>query len=129
MISMALLVGIWSTTCVQTQISNVNQGFVKEIYSIEETGSYEYVREWYQDPNCTEPKGTDSESGTLELGAKLQGLFIPENTYEANFNSQSGIDLGAISIAPGSHIKIARGVRNSTMRNTMLSLFEFKKVK
>jgi hypothetical protein len=128
MISMAILVGIWSTTCIQTQISNVNQGYVKEIYSIEENGSYEYVREWYQDSNCTEPKGTEMESGTLEIGSKLQGLFVPENTFEANFSSQSGIDLGAINVFQGKYIKIARGVRNSTMRNTMLSLFEFKKL-
>jgi hypothetical protein len=129
MISMAILVGIWTTTCIQTQIANVNQGFVKETYIFEETGSYEYKREWFNDSKCVEPKGTDSESGTVGFGAKLQGIFIPDNTFEANFNSQSGEDLGAVSISTDKHIRVARGVVNSSFRNTMLSLFEFKKFK
>lgn len=126
--TMAMIVGIWTTTCIQTQISHVNQGYVKETYTIELAGAYEFKREWFRDSQCQEPHGTDIESGTLELGKKLQGFFITHDTYEADFSSQGGIDLGAISVHPN-HIKVARGVKNNTLRNTMVGLFEYFKKK
>ena len=124
MMTLALIAGIWTTTCIQTQISNVNQGFVKETYSIEKNGSFEFKRQWFRDSKCEEQHGTDSESGTVDLGKKIQGFFITHDTYEANFSTQGGLDLGAISPTSKS-IKVARGVRNSSLRNTMLSLFEY----
>jgi hypothetical protein len=127
MINMAILVGIWTTTCIQTQIANVNQGFMKETYIFEETGSYEYTREWFHDSKCITPKETESESGMVEIGPKLQGIFLPDNTFEANFNSQAGVDLGALNVSSDKHIRVSRGVINSNLRNLMLSLFEFKK--
>lgn len=131
MITLALLVGIWSTTCIQTQINKTinHSGYVKETYAIQKDGAFEFKREWFRDPSCTEPNGTDTESGTIELGGKLQSLFFAHETYEANFNTQAGIDLGAVSLKETTSIKIARGVRNSSMRNTMLSLFEYGKIK
>lgn len=127
MLSMAIMVGVWSTTCIQTQISNVNSGYVKETYKIEKSGDFEFERKWFRDPSCTEPNGTDTESGTVEIGKELRGLFYSDETYEANFNSQQGIDLGAISVKENKYLKVARGVRNSSMRNTMLGLFDYIK--
>lgn len=130
MITMALLVGIWSTTCIQTQINKTinHSGYVKETYTIEKDGAFEFKREWFREPTCSEANGTDTESGTIELGAKLQGLFISSPTVEADFSTQAGVDLGAIS-TKNDTLKVARGVRNSSMRNTMLSLFEYTKQK
>ena len=127
MITLALIAGVWSTNCIQTQISNHNQGHVIETYTISETSDYEFKREWFKDANCTEPAGTDIESGTIDLGKEVSSFFNPGKVYEANFSSQNGIDLGAINVRESKYLKVARGMKNSTMRNTMLSLFEFKK--
>lgn len=131
MITTALLVGIWTTTCIQTQINKTinHSGYVKETYTIEKDGSFEFKRDWYRDSSCSDANGSDSESGTIEIGSKLQGLFFTGETFEANFNTQSGVDLGAVSIKENHSLKFARGVRNSSMRNTMLSLFEYVKQK
>ncbi len=126
MLTLALLAGIWSTTCIQTQVSNNNQGFAKETYTFTKNGVYEFKREWFRDANCSEPNGTDTETGSVVLGNKISSFFITQDTFEADFNSQGGIDLGAIAIA-NNKLKIARGMRNSSMRNTMLGLFEYSK--
>ena len=130
MITMALLAGIWSTTCIQTQINKTikHSGYVKETYTIEKDGAFEFKREWFRDPLCSDANGADIESGTIQLGLKLQGLFISSETVEADFSTQSGVDLGAIS-TKNEGLNFARGVRNSSMRNTMLSLFEYRKQK
>ena len=130
MITMALLVGIWSTTCIQTQINKTinHSGYAKESYTIEKDGAFEFKREWFRDSTCLDETDSDIESGTIELGDKLQGLFISSETVEADFSTQSGVDLGAISLKNES-LKVARGIRNSSMRNTMLSLFEYAKRK
>ncbi len=128
MMTIALLAGIWSTTCIQTQISNLGQGHVKETYTISVDHSYEFKREWFRDAKCTEPQGTDIESGTIELGKEIQSVFVLSGTYEANFSSQGGVDLGAVAIQKNA-LKISRGIKNSSMRNTMLSLFEYVKHK
>ena len=130
MITMALLVGIWSTTCIQTQINTTinHSGYAKESYTIEKDGAFEFKREWFRDSTCLDATDSDIESGTIELGDKLQGLFISSETVEADFSTQSGVDLGAISLKNES-LKVARGVRNSSMRNTMMSLFEYAKRK
>jgi hypothetical protein len=126
MIVLTLLAGIWTTTCIQTQISNVNSGYVKETYSIEQTGAYEFKREWFKDSSCTFPDGTDTEAGTVEMGNKISTFFMPGEVYEADFSSQDGVDLGAVSVK-NNKLKVARGVKNSSFRNTMLSLFEYSK--
>lgn len=127
MVTLALLAGIWTTTCIQTQISNAGQGYVVESYHIEKNGSFEFKRSWFQDPKCGEPNGTDTESGTLEIGEKVSSFFTPGNSYEANFSSEGGIDLGAISLNENNYIMVSRGVKNNTFRNTMLSLYQYKK--
>jgi len=126
MLTLALLAGIWSSTCIQTQISNRNQGFAKETYTIAKNGAFEFKREWFNDSDCSEPNGTDSEAGTIVLGSKLSGFFITQDTFEADFNTQGGIDLGAIAVN-NNKLRVARGVKNSSMRNTMLGLFDFTK--
>lgn len=126
MLTFALLAGIWSTTCIQTQISNQNQGFAKETYTITKNGVFEFKREWFSDADCSESNGTDSETGTIVIGDKLSGFFITQDTFEADFNTQSGVDLGAISVSDNK-LRVARGVRNSSMRNTMLGLFHYTK--
>lgn len=125
MISLALFVGIWTSACIQTQ-ANHQQGFARETYAITEDGEFEYVRQWFNDPTCKEMKATDEEAGTVEVGNKLTGMFIQGEAYEANFISDLGIDLGALAIA-NKKLKVARGMKGSTMRNTMVGIFEFSK--
>lgn len=126
MLTFALLAGIWSSTCIQTQISNNNQGFAKETYTFTNSGVYEFKREWFRDADCSEPNGTDTETGSVEIGNKMNGFFITQETYEASFSSQGGVDLGALSVN-NDKLRVARGVKNSSMRNTMLGLFEYSK--
>ena len=126
MLTFALLAGIWTTSCIQTQISNNNQGFARETYTFTKNGMYEFKREWFRDADCTDPNGTDSETGSLVIGNKITSIFVTQDTYEAEFSSQAGVDLGAISLT-GNKLRIARGIRNGTMRNTMLGLFEYVK--
>ena len=126
MLTFALLAGIWSTTCIQTQISNRNQGFARETYTIAKNGVFEFKREWFSDSDCSEPNGTDTETGSMEIGSKLNGFFITQETFEVDFNTQGGTDLGAISLN-NDKIRVARGVKNSSMRNTMLGLFDYTK--
>lgn len=126
MLVLTLLTGIWTTTCIQTQISNIKSGYVKETYSIQKQGPFEFKREWYSDPACTLPAGTDTESGTIAVGKKIRTFFMPGDVYEADFNTQSGTDLGAFGIR-NNVLFVARGVSNSNFRNTMLGLFEYRK--
>jgi hypothetical protein len=126
MMTLAIFVGIWTSTCIQTQISGNNQGFVKETYSIEKTGEFEFTREWFQDSGCSSPNGTDTETGTITLGKKLSGMFITGDTYEADFSTQGGTDLGAMTLQNNT-LKMARGMKNSSMRNTMVGIFGYVK--
>lgn len=126
MLTIALLAGIWSSACIQTQISDRNQGFAKETYEISKTGQFEFTREWFLDSDCKEPNGSDAEVGTIVLGSKLNGFFITQETFQADFHTQGGTDLGAVSVN-NNRLRVARGMRNSTMRNTMLGLFDYTK--
>lgn len=126
MLVLTLLTGIWTTTCIQTQMSNSHSGYVTETYSFDEKGSFEFKREWFSDSLCKQSEGTDTESGTVDIGIKIQSIFSPGNVYEADFHSQNGTDLGAVSVNNRT-LKVARGVKKSSFRNTMLSLFEHTK--
>lgn len=128
MLSLALIAGIWTTACIQTQIADVNTGYVKETYSITKEGQFEFMREWYSDSKCSEPKGTDTEAGIVRVGKRLPNIFIPDDMFEADFSTQKGLDLGAVAVKKDK-LRVARGVANSSMRNTMLSLFEYTKRK
>ncbi len=125
--TLALIIGLWTTTCIQTQIAGNKQGWVKESYTFAESGKFEFKRIWHNDSQCNEEIGEDIETGSVALGHSLGGFFIAGKTFEADFSNATGTDLGAISVAEGKSIKIARGMLGSSMRNTMVSLFEYKK--
>lgn len=127
MFDLILIAGLWITACVQTQTPNA-QGHAVETYGISETGDYEYSRTWYRDANCSRPFMEEQESGRMEVGEKIGGMFAGPSTYAADFKSSEGTDLGAIEIKDGL-LKIARGTKGGGMRNTMLSLFGFKKIR
>ncbi len=123
--TLILFIGIWSSTCIQTQILN-QSGYVRETYSIQKDGTYEFKRDWYSDSTCQEFDRSDVEAGTLEVDRKITSIFISGDAYEANWSSAEGVDAGAISVR-GNKLRIARGVKNSGLRNTMLGLFEYVK--
>lgn len=126
MLIMSLIAGIWTTACIQTQISNIKSGYVKETYTIQRNGSFEWKREWFTDSKCVFPNGTDSEAGLVVVRNRLKTLFFPGEIFEADFSTQSGIDLGSVAVKDNK-LRVARGVSNSNMRNTMLSIFEYTK--
>ncbi len=125
MLNLALIVGLWATTCIQSQ-NTTHAGFMIESYDVRENGSYELKREWHADPMCYEQFATETESGTVKVGKKLSGIFVSGNTYESDFETVMGVDLGAVKVE-GNKLKVARGMRGSTMRNTMVGLFEYVK--
>jgi hypothetical protein len=125
MLNLALIVGLWATTCIQS-MNNNHAGFMIESYDIRDNGSYEVKREWFADPSCHAPYDVDSETGTIKVGKKLSGIFISGNTFEADFEQTTGVDLGAVSVDTNK-LKVARGMKGSTMRNTMVGLFEYVK--
>ncbi len=125
MFNLALIVGLWATTCIQSQ--NVNHsGFMIESYDVRDNGSYEVTRDWYADPSCNEQYAEEKENGVVRVGKKLSGMFVTLDTYEADFETVMGVDLGAVKVE-GKTLKVARGMRGSTMRNTMVGLFEYVK--
>ncbi len=126
MSSFALYVGLWITTCIQTQI-NHQQGFVTETYSIEETGKYHFTRTWFEDNQCTDQINDEEEFGQITLGNKIQGIFVSEKTVEANFHVEGYVDLGALGITKEGNLKVARGFKGTSFRNTMLSIFDYTK--
>lgn len=126
MLTLALLAGLWSTTCIQTQMSNIKSGYVIDSYSFTDKGDFEFNRNWYRDHHCKEPMGQERESGTVELGPEISSFFAPKGTHALNISSQHGVDLGAVLIE-NEGMRIARGMPNSLQRNTMLNLFIFRK--
>ena len=91
MVTLALLIGIWSTQCIQTQIAGSQQGFAKESYSFKDNGDFEFRRSWFIDSSCEEANGADIETGTLTLGKKTSTFFSGE-AIEADFKSSEGRD-------------------------------------
>ena len=124
MLTLALLAGIWSTTCIQTQISG-RQGFVVETYEMAVAGDFTFSREWFKDENCQSPEAIDQELGSLKIKKEVSMSFTP-NTYEADFKTLAGLDYGVVSLN-GNKLKVGRGFLNSQMRNTMTGVFEFTK--
>lgn len=125
MLSLVLIAGLWTTTCIQTQLGGM-QGYVQESYEISEAGEYEFTREWFIDPHCTTSLDTESEQGKIRLGSRISGMFIKGETYQADFENLLGKDLGAIEVRDNS-LRFARGMKNSTMRNTMVGLFDYSR--
>lgn len=128
MIILNALIGLWTTTCLQTQINN-QQGWVREQYAIEVEGSFEFSREWFKDAKCDSPTGeTDLEKGNLIVGKPLSGMFAPPHSYEVDFHTDAGTDLGAITIVSPRTLRFARGWHGNTSRNTMVGLFQYNKI-
>lgn len=125
--TLALLIGLWTSTCIQTQISSNMQGWVIEGYHFEANGDYVFKRIWHKDPLCSEEFAQDIEKGQITLGSQLSGFFISGKTFEADFTNTFGADLGAISISDEKYLKVSRGMTGSSMRNTMVGLFQYKK--
>jgi hypothetical protein len=127
MFDLILIAGLWVSGCVQSQSSQI-QGYTIESYRFSESGDFEFSRIWHKDASCKKPFGEDLESGQVEVGEKVRSIFTSDSTYQADFKSSEGADLGAIEIKEGI-LKIARGLKGSGMRNSMLSLFGFKKIR
>lgn len=125
MLNLALIVGLWASTCIQSQNTRF-AGFMIESYDVRKNGSFELKRDWYSDPACNEQYGEEKEAGVVKIGKKLSGMFVTGDTYEADFETNMGVDLGAVKVE-NNKMKVARGMKGSTMRNTMVGLFEYVK--
>lgn len=123
MLSLLLVVGIWTTTCIQSQNSQF-QGFVTESYAITSSGKFTFTREWFMDPHCSDFLAEESETGHIVVGKKVSSIFVGDNTFEVDFISNQGADRGAIKVEKD-HIKVGRGMKNSGLRNTMVGIFEY----
>jgi hypothetical protein len=126
MTTLALLVGLWTSTCIQTQVAPTKAGFVKESYEFGAHGDYRFTREWFDDSACTVSKDTDEEEGQVVLGKRLSGMFVSGETYELDFTSAAGTEYGAVQLKENS-LRLARGIKGSLFRNTMVGLFDYVK--
>jgi hypothetical protein len=127
MLSLALLIGLWQTSCIQTQI-NMKQGFAVESYQFSENGNFEFKRDWYNDGLCIESRSDiEIENGTIKLGKVVEDNFNNFNLTHADYMVGEDKDLGVISVS-GDFMRLSRGMKNSSIRNTMLSLFQYKKL-
>lgn len=129
MLTLAMIIGLWSTSCIQTQISHINKGYMIESYEFKETGDFEHTRQWFSDSQCTESIQTEERNGTIEVGHKLKVFALNVEAFAADFNSSAGTDLGAIAKKDDNALLISRGIPNSYARNAMLSLFPFYKTR
>lgn len=127
MMTLTLLVGLWTSTCIQTQIAPTHQGYVIESYEFNEEGEFKFTREWFKDSACSVSKELEQEEGTIKIGAKMSGMFISGDTFEADFQTVARTDYGALSVKEGKSLKVARGLKGSSFRNTMVGLFEYLK--
>lgn len=131
MLTFTLLIGLWSTACIQSQ-DMTNSGFMIEHYEFADdnrganAGHYIVTREWYADAACTQLYVSEKDYGIVHIGKKITGMMVSGNTVEANFESPVGVDLGAVKVE-GNKLKVARGMRGSTFRNTMVGLFDYVK--
>jgi hypothetical protein len=124
MLTLALLAGLWSTTCIQTQLAD-RSGFTIESYEFSEAGDFIFNRQWYSDSKCTAAINTDQELGTVKIGKEVS-TFFGTSSYEADFKTLAGSDFGVISLKENK-LKVGRGFLNTQMRNTMTGLFDYIK--
>ena len=123
MLTLALLAGLWTTTCIQTQ-TVVKQGFAIDSYEFAQEGDFVFTRQWFSDSKCEVAETTDEEIGTVKIGKELTSFF--GTSFEADFKTDKGADFGVMSLKENK-LKIGRGVLNAQMRNTMTGLFEYSK--
>jgi hypothetical protein len=125
MLTLILLTGLWSTTCIQTQVTG-KDGFVVDSYEFSEAGDFVFNRHWFSDQKCKNEVSVDQELGTVKIGNEISSIFN-QNTYEAHFKTLAGSDFGVISLRDNK-LKVGRGFLNTQMRNTMTGIFEYTKL-
>jgi hypothetical protein len=124
MLTLILLTGLWTTTCIQTQIAG-KQGFTIDSYEFSEAGDFVFSRQWFNDSKCVNAESTDQELGTVKIGKEVSNMFTA-GTHEADFKTLAGSDFGVISLN-NNKLKIGRGFLNTQMRNTMTGVFDYIK--
>jgi hypothetical protein len=124
MLTLALLAGLWTTTCIQTQLAE-RSGFTIESYEISEAGDFIFNRQWFSDSKCSSAVTTDQELGTVKIGKEVS-TFFGTTSHEADFKTLAGSDFGVVSVKENK-LKLGRGFLNTQMRNTMLGLFDYIK--
>ena len=112
--------------CTQSQ-SGGKQGYMIETYSFAKAGSFKMERQWFKDLKCTIKTDVEAESGTFTVGKEnTNNGFNPAGTYEAQYKTEKGIELGLLWVDAGyAKLRLARGFGQS--QNTMLGVFEYKK--
>ncbi len=125
MLTVAMLVGVWVSGCIQTQIDG-RSGHVVETYRFTESGNMNFSRAWYGDQACTKPAGTDACDGAIQLGNEVRGTFNPTGTTEVDFRCGTRTDRGLLHME-GRDLRVARGFAANGERNTMLGLFRYRK--
>ena len=122
-----LLIGTFESNCIQTQNQN-HQGYLKEIYHFDEKNPiFSHEKAWYSDPQCSDFLDSEFQEGKFQIGKKIPSFFSQAQNFEIDFLYDQQFDLGIVTIVDENTIKIGRGMVNSQWRNTMPSLFEFKK--
>jgi hypothetical protein len=96
--SIALLIGLWVTNgCISTSIQNgkaLKDGFVIQKYRFANDESYEFIREWYKDPQCKTKKTTDKEAGKIKIGnaiASAMNSGLTEIDFTHNGKTYPGV--------------------------------------
>ena len=125
MLNLIMIAGLWGTLCTQTQI-NGQSGFVKETYDISSKGAFVYSRTWYSEKTCSAKTSVDTENGTLRIGGSLNSMFNP-SAVAVDFESNGAVDLGGMGLEVNI-LKVARGQKGQSMRNTMLAIIGYKKL-
>jgi hypothetical protein len=120
----ALLGSNWSTTCIMTQ-SNGLQGYTIDQVSFEKNPTNKnlettFTRTWFEDQNCSVEKSASTEKASLTVGSRIN-----PTTFEADWNFNQKLELGAIAVSEdGKSLRMATTSFGSS-RNTMLSLFSY----
>lgn len=124
-LTLSLIAGVWTTTCIATQIEERN-GYARETYRIEKTGAYEFKREWFRDSDCTRKINETTEKGRLSIKKRLQNESFAGDAHAVDFQSKDGVAHGAIG-KRGQALRFARGTPGDGNRNTMLGVFDYLK--
>jgi hypothetical protein len=126
-IDLSKLSGSWAINCTQSQTTG-KQGFVIETYTFTQTGSYQLTRQWYKDSNCKGKTEKEIELGVFKIGKEnTNNGFNPSGTYETEYKNKNGIELGLLW-ADEAYIKLRVAKGFGKTQNTMLGLFEYKKI-
>lgn len=99
--TMALLVGLWvAGGCISTSIhtgKTFKDGYVVQKYRFDKDESYEFIREWYKDPQCKKKANTEKEAGKVRIGNAISNMMNPGLT-EIDFTHDGKTYPGVIQI-------------------------------